>query len=46
MKFIFTKSPNLNKKKMWGGGGGGGGVGEWGEWEARVSELFLLRIHI
>ena len=37
MKFIFTKSPNLNKKTMWGGRGG---VGEWGEWEARVSELF------
>ena len=29
-------------------GGGGGGKERWGkgEWEARVSEFFLLRIHI
>ena len=31
---------------FWGGGGGGRRSGVWGAWEARVSEFFLLSIHI
>ena len=52
MNFFFTKNVNLQSFFFFffflgGGVGGVGGRGEkGGEWEARVSDFFLLSIHI